>query len=120
MHVAFADSESVPLCGSRSAVPRHADRYLDSLGMNEVAIGQLGSLFPLAAVPAILIAGNLHQRISAKARSVMYPGMLCISAGGLALLSSLTTASPVIAPTLTAIMFGVAPVRTYFHCLLRD
>ena len=86
--------------------------WLDSLGgMSEVTIGQLGSIFPLAAVPAVLIAGYLHERLSAKKRRWLYAPLLCVSAAAMLVLSSLRgrTSPLVVAPLLAAVMAGIGP-----------
>ena len=95
--------------------------YLDTLGMAPSQIGTLGSVFPLAAVPAILISAQLHQRLTAKARTMLYAPLLCVSAACLLVFSKLRTASTIIiAPLLIAIMAGVAPalyVPNYLYIL---
>ena len=83
--------------------------WLDSLGMDPVTIGSLGSLFPMAAVPVIFIAAQAHQRLSPKQRQLLYAPLLVMSAGALLLMSRLRKASAIIAPTLAVIMCGVAP-----------
>jgi sugar phosphate permease len=72
-------------------------------------IGTLGSLFPVAAVPAVLMAGQLQQRLTPKQRQWVYAPLLGVSTVGMLVLSSMTVASPIIAPILVAIMFGVGP-----------
>ena len=47
--------------------------WLDSLGgLSQAQMGQLGSIFPLAAVPAVLVAGSLHERLSPSKRRLLY------------------------------------------------
>jgi sugar phosphate permease len=83
--------------------------FLDSLGMGAAQIGTLGSLFPVAAVPAVLIAGALQQKLTPKQRQFLYAPLLGLSTVGMVVLSTLTSVSPIIAPTLITVMAGVGP-----------
>jgi cyanate permease len=90
--------------------------YLDTLGLDSLRIGWLGSLFSLAAVPAVLGGGWLHQRLESKQRKWFYVPLLCLSACGLHALSTVQGYSPrsaaarVLLPsTLVAIMSGMSP-----------
>lgn len=83
--------------------------YLDSLGMGADKIGRIGALYPLAAVPVILVTGALHQRLSPARRVFLYAPLLCVSAGGLVAFSFITENSPAIAYLLVLIMAGIAP-----------
>ena len=85
--------------------------YLDSLGMAAGQIGTLGSLFPVAAVPAVLIAGKLQQKLTPRQRQFLYAPLLGVSTAGMLVLSSLgrSAGTAIIAPTLIAIMVGVGP-----------
>ena len=87
--------------------------YLDTLGADEVRIGLLGSLFSLAAVPAVLGGGFVHQRMRPKQRSLLYAPLLCVSAAGLLLLSTVRQggrlAALAVAPSLVVIMGGISP-----------
>lgn len=104
--------------------------WLDSLGaMSETTIGRLGSVSPLTAVPAIVLAGSLHNQLSPQQRQWLYAPLLCVTAAGCFALSTLgpaprpgitrvvpgtvggsTLASPaVIGAALMAIMAGLSP-----------
>lgn len=83
--------------------------WLDGLGMGAAQIGTLGSLFPVAAVPAVLMAGKLQQTLNASQRQLLYAPLVGLSTLGMLMLSTLTTASPMIAPILVIIMAGEPP-----------
>ena len=76
--------------------------------MNEGMSGWLGSLFSLAAVPAVLGAGLLQERTSAKQRTKLYAPLLCASSLGLVLLSTLKrgVSAHVVAPLLMVTITG--------------
>eukprot|EP01043_Picozoa_sp_COSAG02_P002196 COSAG02_NODE_50_length_44860_cov_203.992739_12_plen_179_part_00 len=84
-------------------------------------------MFSLAAVPAVLGGGWLHQRLESKQRKFFYVPLLCLSACGLQALSTVqgrsptSTATRVLLPSaLVAIMSGMSPsfyIPTYDYIM---
>ena len=82
-------------------------------------------MFSLAAVPAVLGGGWLHQRLDRKKRKFFYVPLLCLSACGLQVLSTIqgrsTGPNRVLLPvTLVAIMSGMSPafyIPTYDYIM---
>ena len=116
-------------------LPTLLPMYLDTLAMDAASIGWVGSLFSLAAVPAVLGGGWLHQRLQRHQRTALYAPLLCVSASGLLALStvqqqlipgktagsvSVWASKKIVLPALVAIMSGIAPsfyIPTYDYIM---